>query len=77
MGDIAEDTTEALRVIDAYVKARIATAFAEDEWHMSRRRYGTRLHDADKFQECGSADYLARQEMETTLRALIDPRACA
>ena len=73
MGDIAEDVGEAMRVINAYA----------DEWVDYCAIYGYHggempaeadRNEHDQF----SFDHMAglRKEMEETLRALIDPRAC-
>jgi len=69
MGDIAEDMAEALRVIDAYVDA--CETVVEERWTMSEG-----LGTEEEVEEAREAAEAARTEMEETVRALIDPRAC-
>ena len=70
MGDIAEDMTEALRVIDKHVDACAASVSERFRFYYGRSEQGD-VDDAE-------ADVkTTRKEMEDTLRALIDPRACA
>lgn len=70
MGDIAEDMSEALRVIEVYTDA-CEEAVAE-VWRMNEG-----LGTQDDVDTARADVKSTRKEMEETLRALLDPRACA